>query len=89
MNARRHQVEREDGKRVQEPLDERLPTMPLGTGRRPLDPMQELGRGDRGDPDGLVWMRGQGGIELKISPLGGDEDRRINQRAHGDRGRRP
>ena len=32
MDACYHEVEREDGKRVQEPLDEGLPTMPLGTG---------------------------------------------------------
>lgn len=32
MNACRHEVEREHGKRVQEPLDEGLPTMPLGAG---------------------------------------------------------
>jgi hypothetical protein len=34
-------------------------------------------------------MCGQGGIELERSPLGCDQDRRVDQRAHGDRGTRP
>lgn len=51
--------------------------------------MEELGRGDRGNPDRLVWIRAQGGIELKISPLGRDQDRRVDQRPHGERGTRP
>lgn len=51
--------------------------------------MQELGGGDRGDPDRLVWMRGKGGIEPQIAPLGRDQDRRVDQRAHGERGTRP
>jgi hypothetical protein len=34
-------------------------------------------------------MCGQGGIELEISPLGRDQDGRVDQRAHGDRGARP
>ena len=89
MDARGHEVEREDRKRLQEPLDERLPTMPLCTSCRSMHPVPEFGGGDRGDADRLVWMRGQGGIELKSSPFGRDQDRRVDQRAHGDRGTRP
>jgi len=89
MDARGHEVEREDRKRLQEPLDEGLPTMPLCTSCRSMHPMQEFGGGDRGDADRLVWMRDQGGIELKSSPFGRDQDRRVDQRAHGDRGTRP
>ena len=56
---------------------------------RPLDAVQELGSSDRRNADGLVGVRAQGVVEIEPPPFGGDEDRRIDQRPHGDRGRRP
>jgi hypothetical protein len=34
-------------------------------------------------------VHAQGGVEIEDQALRGDQDRRIDQRPHGDRGRRP
>jgi hypothetical protein len=33
-------------------------------------------------------MRGHGSLEIEGLPLGSDQDGRVDQRAHGDRGKR-
>jgi hypothetical protein len=54
-----------------------------------VDAVQELGRGDRGDADGVVGVRVQRIVEIERAPFGGDENRRVDQRPHGDLGGRP
>ena len=89
MDPRGHEVEREDRKHGEQSFDERFPALALGGGCRPVDAVQELGSTDRGDADGLPAMCVQGIVELERPPFGGDKDRRIDQRPHGDRGGRP
>jgi hypothetical protein len=89
MDPRGHQVEREDRKHGEQSFDKRFPALPLGGGRRPVDAVQELGSADRGNTGGLLAVCVQGIAEVERPPFGGDEDRRIDQRPHGDRGGRP
>lgn len=88
MNPRRHEVEWKDGEDRQEPLDEALSTLPLRGICGAMDTVQELGGGDGGDADRLIRMRGHGSLEIEGLPLGSDQDGRVDQRAHGDRGKR-
>ena len=89
MDPRGHEVEREDRKDGEEPLYKRFPALPLRRRGRPVDTMQELGSGDRGDADGFLGVRAQRAFENERPTFSGDKDRRIDQRPHGDRGRRP
>ena len=89
MDPRRHEVEREDRKHGEEPLDERRPALPLRGRGRPVNAVQEFGSGDGGNPDGVLGVRVQGGVEVERQALRGDQDRRIDQRPQGDRGGRP
>ena len=89
VEARGHEVEGEDRKDGEKALHEDLPALALGGRCRTVDAVQELGSSDRGNADGLVGVRVQGTIEIERPPFGGDEDRRIDQRPHGDRGGRP
>ena len=89
MEAGGHEVDGEDGQDGEEPLHEDLPAVALCDGGRTVDAVQELGSRDRGNADGLVGVRVQGALEIDRPTLGGDEDRRVDQRPHGDLGNRP
>jgi len=89
MDPRRPEVEREDRKDGEEALDKRVAAPSLRRRCRPVDAMQELGSGDRGNADGFLGARAQGAFENERPTFGGDEDRRIDQRPHDDRGGRP
>ena len=89
MDPRCHEVEREDREHGKEPLDERFTALTLCGGCRPVDAVQEFGGCDRGNADGLLGVRAQCALEIKRPPFGGDQDRRIDQRPHGNRGGRP
>ena len=47
---------------LEEPLDERFAALPLRGSCSAVDPVQELGSGDRGDTDGFLRARAQGGV---------------------------
>ncbi len=85
----RDEVKREDGQHVQESLDKGFPTPPLSSRRRSMDAVQQLGGGDRGNAHRFLAVCGHNRVEIQGPPFGGDQDRRVDQRPHGDRGNRP
>jgi len=89
MDPRGPEVEGEYRKHGEEPLDKSFTALPLRDRCRPVDAVQEFGSSDRRNADGLLGVRAQGVVEIELPPFSGDEDRRIDQRPHGDRGGRP
>ena len=89
MDAGAHQIEGKHGQRIQEVLDERLATPAYGRAGGTLHAVQQLGGGDGRNGDGLAAVSGQGAVEADSLAFRRDQDRGVDQRAHGDPGIRP
>jgi len=44
----------------------------------------KFGSGNRGNADRLICMRGHGRVEIEDPPFRRNQNRRVDQRAHGD-----
>lgn len=88
MNPSRHEVEREERKDREKAFHESLTTASLGGCGRAVDAVQQLGSGDRRNAYRLVGVPRKHGVEVEPVAFDGDEDGRIDQRPHGDLGKR-
>jgi hypothetical protein len=86
VDARHHEVERNDGHGREHLLDERLASSALGRLGGAMDPMEELRGGDGRQGDHLVGFLGHDRVQIEPPALGRDQHAGVYQRRHGDFG---
>lgn len=78
------EIERQHRELLQKPLDERLATGLHRAGRRPVDSVEELRRGDRRQGDLLVPMFREKLVPVECAAFRFDQYAGVDQRSHGE-----